>query len=378
MQAISLYVYIFANQDFSSDLFILFSLAPIITNPCDPSPCGPNSQCREINGQAVCSCLPQYTGAPPSCRPECTINPDCPQNRACSNQKCIDPCQGACGINALCQVFNHNPICTCPPGQSGNPFVRCQQEIIYDQPRPVENPCQPSPCGPNSECRVINEQASCTCLPNMIGSSPNCRPECVSNSECSSNLACINQKCTNPCVGVCGINAECKVVSHTPMCICLIGYYGDPFSQCNPKQQDYPVEVTTPCNPNPCGANAICKEQNNAGACFCNQDYIGNPYEGCRPECVLNSDCSSNQACINNKCKDPCPGACGQNAQCTVLNHNAVCSCISSYTGDPYSYCIYRDERKNHHQTYFHHILLTTFISYSFIIHYSILKNHKI
>nr|1OIG_A Chain A, Dumpy, isoform Y len=24
-----------------------------------------------------------------------------------------------------------------------------------------------------------------------------------------------------------------------------------------------------------------------------------------RPECVLNSDCPSNQACVNQKCRDP-------------------------------------------------------------------------
>lgn len=101
-------------------------LAPVVTNPCNPSPCGPNSQCREINGQAVCSCVPGYIGSPPSCRPECVVSAECPQNEACSNQKCRDPCPGTCGIGARCEVINHNPICTCPPRYTGNPFVRCQ------------------------------------------------------------------------------------------------------------------------------------------------------------------------------------------------------------------------------------------------------------
>ncbi|XP_026677656.1 protocadherin Fat 3-like, partial [Diaphorina citri] len=61
---------------------------PVYTNPCQPSPCGPNSQCREVNKQAVCSCLPNYFGSPPACRPECTVNSDCPLNKACFNQKC--------------------------------------------------------------------------------------------------------------------------------------------------------------------------------------------------------------------------------------------------------------------------------------------------
>jgi hypothetical protein len=101
-------------------------LAPVITNPCNPSPCGPNSQCREINGQAVCSCVPGFIGSPPSCRPECVVSAECPQNEACNNQKCRDPCPGTCGIGARCEVINHNPICTCPPRYTGNPFVRCQ------------------------------------------------------------------------------------------------------------------------------------------------------------------------------------------------------------------------------------------------------------
>lgn len=210
------------------------------------------------------------------------------------------------------------------------------------------NPCQPSPCGSNAECRPVGDSPSCTCLQDMIGSPPNCRPECISNSECAYNLACIRQKCQNPCTGACGTNSECRVVSHTPMCICSVGYTGDPFTQCSPVQQDAPREPISPCTPSPCGANAICKEQNGAGSCTCIEDHFGNPYEGCRPECVLNSDCASNRACIRNKCQDPCPGTCGQNADCQVVNHLPSCTCWTGYEGDPFRYCnVQQRERKN-------------------------------
>lgn len=98
-----------------------------IRNPCQPSPCGPNSKCKEINKQSVCSCLPDYFGSPPGCRPECTVSSECSQNKACSNQKCIDPCAGICGINANCQVINHSPICSCQLGYTGDPFTRCSR-----------------------------------------------------------------------------------------------------------------------------------------------------------------------------------------------------------------------------------------------------------
>ena len=97
------------------------------TNPCQPSPCGPNSQCREVNNHAVCSCLTGFIGSPPSCRPECMVSSDCAQDKACIKQKCIDPCPGTCGLNARCQVVNHNPICSCAPGFTGDPFIRCHK-----------------------------------------------------------------------------------------------------------------------------------------------------------------------------------------------------------------------------------------------------------
>lgn len=202
----------------------------------------------------------------------------------------------------------------------------------------ITNPCQPSPCGPNAECKVSGETPSCSCLPEYIGSPPNCKPECISNSECANHLACINQKCKDPCPGTCGVNAECKVVNHVPNCVCISGYEGNPFVQCQIVTPPI-VEITTPCNPSPCGSNAVCKERNGAGACSCLPEYIGNPYEGCRPECMINSDCPSNKACMRNKCKDPCPGTCGQNADCQVVNHLPACSCKTGYTGDPFKFC---------------------------------------
>lgn len=94
-------------------------------NPCIPTPCGPNSECKVINESPACSCLPAYLGTPPNCRPECTINPECPANRACINQRCVDPCEGSCGINTQCTVINHTPSCRCNDQYTGDPFRGC-------------------------------------------------------------------------------------------------------------------------------------------------------------------------------------------------------------------------------------------------------------
>jgi len=102
---------------------------PVTERPasCYPTPCGPNSQCQIQNGIPVCSCLPDFIGSPPSCRPECVISAECPSQLACMNQKCRDPCIGSCGLNANCHVLNHIPICTCNNGLTGDPFDFCTQ-----------------------------------------------------------------------------------------------------------------------------------------------------------------------------------------------------------------------------------------------------------
>lgn len=92
---------------------------------------------------------------------------------------------------------------------------------------------------------------------------------------------------------------------------------------------------TDACNPSPCGVNANC----NDGICTCITNYFGDAYQGCRPECTMNTDCAPTKACINNRCKDPCPGICGQNAKCDVHNHIPSCSCLPKYRGDPFISC---------------------------------------
>lgn len=104
---------------------------------------------------------------------------------------------------------------------------------------PPQNPCLPSPCGANSICKPQNDRALCYCQPGMFGAPPNCRPECIHNSDCPSNRACINENCQDPCIGSCGSNTHCIVQNHRPQCQCMEGYTGDPYSGCNIKQSEY-------------------------------------------------------------------------------------------------------------------------------------------
>lgn len=120
---------------------------PIETNPCSPSPCNYNGECKVRNGVAVCI------------YPECVINSDCPRDKACFSQKCKDPCIGACGINSLCQTVNHKPICSCPVGFTGNARVQCtiptlEGKLFNSVPTNYINKTHTTFCRPHFVCWV--------------------------------------------------------------------------------------------------------------------------------------------------------------------------------------------------------------------------------
>uniref|UniRef100_A0A8D8TXE6 Neurogenic locus notch homolog protein 1 n=1 Tax=Cacopsylla melanoneura TaxID=428564 RepID=A0A8D8TXE6_9HEMI len=295
------------------------------SDPCFPSPCGSNARCRVQNEHAVCECLPDYYGnAYEGCRPECLINSDCPLSLACIKNHCRDPCPGTCGVQAVCSVSNHIPICYCPEGFTGDAFRQCSPI-----PKPVpeyRDPCASTQCGLNAFCQVINGAAQCSCLPGYFGSplTTGCRLECVINSDCPRNRACVNNKCVDPCANSpCGYRAQCDVINHSPVCSCPAPLQGDPFVLCKEVQE----EPRDPCNPSPCGQNGVCRVINGLPSCT-------------YPECVINPDCPRDRACVNQRCRDTCPGSCGLNAICTMINHGPVCSCPPSWVGDPRVQCL--------------------------------------
>lgn len=147
------------------------------------------------------SCLEQYIGTPPYCRPECVSSFECSSDKACTNMRCVNSClNNPCAPSAICDVRNHSPLCRCPAGYVGNAFIHCDVEpppIKVDQPIAHRDPCYPSPCGPFSECRTVGESYVCSCLPGyQFSSPPNCRPECTISEECSNEKACIRNTCS--------------------------------------------------------------------------------------------------------------------------------------------------------------------------------------
>lgn len=184
------------------------------------------------------------------CRTECDSDDDCDNDKTCTNTRCIDPCPGACGINAYCQGLQHKPICSCPAGYTGDAYSRCKNieldspKEYVTTPRPA-SPCSPSPCAYNAQCSVEYNVAKCTCLHGYEGDPyTECRPECVSNNECDRDKACIENKCQDPCDGICGVNALCEVDNHNPICYCPTHLTGDPFSRCFEREGKFLIIAT--------------------------------------------------------------------------------------------------------------------------------------
>lgn len=122
--------------DLSACFSFLATQRPIpVIQPCNPSPCGINAECTERNRAASCKCIRDYIGNPyVECKPECITNNECPRDKACVNQHCVDPCPGVCGAHATCQANNHRALCRCDPGYTGDAFVSCQRITTRKSP----------------------------------------------------------------------------------------------------------------------------------------------------------------------------------------------------------------------------------------------------
>lgn len=148
----------------------------------------------EINSLTRCKLLLQgFVCKDGACLSGCRVASDCPVDKACYAGRCQDPCgpESPCGTNALCRVSEHRPVCLCPEGYQGEPSRSCEKALCT-----ADKDCEPSQhCGPDGACR-------------------------------------------NPCLeaGVCGTNAQCKVIGRRPQCSCSPGYQGNPLVECKQGQ----------------------------------------------------------------------------------------------------------------------------------------------
>ncbi|XP_026669631.1 neurogenic locus notch homolog protein 1-like, partial [Ceratina calcarata] len=305
-------------------------------NPCEGgNACGECAGCRVTNHVAQCSCPANYYGnALINCAKSmipCDGTCECDEigfcTKSCSSQdecSCGELCQlGKCRIK--CDVNNY-----CPKGyicEGGLCLIGCRTHS--DCPSALscisnrcEDPCSAngSPCGTNALCRVSNHRAVCLCPEGFQGEpSQECyQLECHRDDDCEANKHCSEDGvCTNPCLqhGVCGFNAQCRVVNRKAQCSCPPGHYGNPKINCKKGGDE--------CLRRPCGVNAKCRETLNGFECTCDPGCQGDPHQVC--------------ICGGELCKET---RCGVNAACRIYKNQPQCYCPPNYpSGDPMHAC---------------------------------------
>lgn len=336
--------------------------------------CGPNADCYVERNQPLCRCRSGFEGnAYGGCNAvECRSNGDCPQDKQCRAHRCINPCldENICGTRAICLVRNHISICKCDQEYTGSPYIECKpqnaEECYTDADCPAKLACLSSkcvnpclilkPCTAPALCEVSStlpvRTMLCTCPPGYISNGGGiCRPTtpvpdvfCESDTNCSSNHACITSICKNPCS--CGPNTDCQIKNHKPVCACRRGYIGDAYTgcyeilcrsdlQCADDQSCINNRCVPACSLSSdiCGQSAECYGIDHQASCRCKIGTIGNPSIACTPiGCRSKSDCPLDKSCINSKCVNPCLSTtCNDSAECRVHYHEIHCVCPLGY-----------------------------------------------
>lgn len=151
---------------------------------------------------------------------------------------------------------------------------------------------------------------------------------------------------------------------HSAQCQCYPGYTGNPSLRCERIEcnvdNDCPHDrmcqnhhCINPCSDvvsPPCAPNAVCYSRNHQAGCRCPEHMpLGDPLAYCQrtppatvasPECEKDYQCPSQEACINNKCRNPCIelSPCTPSSMCSVSDttpvRTMVCTCPEGWISD--------------------------------------------
>ncbi|XP_026670602.1 neurogenic locus notch homolog protein 2-like, partial [Ceratina calcarata] len=169
---------------------------------------------------------------------------------------------------------------------------------------------------------------------------------CGSTRDCIGDQLCINGLCQPTCKS----NSSCPEYQycHNNICVQELRCLSDDdcsYDERCVKNNIGQAECRKACDLILCGRNAECKADDHVALCSCKSTFFGNPKDdkiGCQPiECETNDDCSGEKVCDTHKCRIAClaHNPCGVNAICTAERHTQICTCQPGYTGEPTHGC---------------------------------------
>ena len=344
-------------------------------DPCAVMSCGDFETCSIQNAKPVCQCSPTHLRNPLTGKceiaavPSCTSNDQCGPDQVCTADalgilKCTAVCSlFNCPPNSVCRAANHQGICQCLEGYTGNPKdrtgcvpVASRDQCAADAQCAEDETCSPATrrcvpachsiaCGPQAVCITQNHVPKCTCPPGKFTGDPadltkGCKAvSCLSNIDCPSpGKFCdrLTYSCLDVCTAdTCGKNAVCLPdEQQRPKCSCPPGTVPDPLPEVK-------CSVQNGCASNPCHPTAKCSPTSTGGyTCTCNQGQVGDPISGgCFPEGSCpngDKDCPDKSVCLEGRCKNICFDACGPNTECVITaNRQAQCQCLQGFIPSP-------------------------------------------
>lgn len=362
---------------------------------CNSDSCHPTAICEPHLTSYTCKCPVGLTGDPKKggCKAqgECpTGDTDCPPEASCVGGRCINPCDGACGLNSLCKVVSRKPICVCPEGyeniKGGNACKKkllicnnddqCNGDVCYNGQclTACKNSSQCDPgdiCFKNFCMTQCSRHSQCGIGQACVGGQ--CLIGCRGSEDCSSEESCINNQCKNPCLAtrVCGPNAICSRINHSTKCECPLGFEGTPTPQQGCVRKPSPCVRTSECPPehmcigylcqvpcqdkSGCAIGEECSDNKCHKICHSSSNCLHGEHCSsgiCIPGCKTDSDCLDNQLCESTECRclsgfklqvNECVNVneclqnpCHPSAQCEDTIGSYKCICPTGVIGDPY------------------------------------------
>lgn len=201
---------------------------------CLKNPCPTNAVCGNNEGSFTCNCVngTVFETETGSCKSpgQCVTDGDCPEETKCNDNYCINPCDYIkCGKGAKCIVIKHEPICQCEPDSEGDPYTSCTKlQCTKDLDCPDEEACSnnkcinscslPRACGKNANCISRSHIGQCSCDPGFTGDPVlGCAPIqfCqFDNNRCPGGTKCVDNVCLGKGITIISLFMSKSIISY--------------------------------------------------------------------------------------------------------------------------------------------------------------------
>jgi hypothetical protein len=228
----------------------------------------------------------------PAKAPVCASNTECGSGRTCRASTC-ETCGGSAGP------------CPCAQDAECGGGAICQNRACI----PKANVCRfGSDCADGSECRNGACVAACetgSCAPGSTCNSGACIPDvtgkaCTSDNNCPATTPrCVSERCTEACSSdeTCGAGRYCNQGACSPDT--------RPKSNCESDAQcmggPNPQRCVAGLCKYTCSTDTLCRSIDNRIG-YCGKDQVCRNAAEAAPACTRQTDCKTNQACVNNTC----------------------------------------------------------------------------